>query len=327
MKDVFERILFFPSVTRSKILLLVGFTLAATFFEGFGVAMLFPVIDFIEKGKDFTALAESSRMWLSIERSLDFLSIPKTLLSLMAIVFSLLLIRQLFNYLKNIYSRWLSESVSSDIRSLGFQWFSRADMTFYDDHGVGELVNVLTIDGVRASGGIFTFFNLLAATVILLLYFFFLLLLSPGMTLFAMGVIGCVGLVLRTRIRKSRRIGGEVSKYNDIISASIVERLNGVRLLKLSASEDSEAAFVKGLSEKIRTNTYQLGRIKAKIEFLVDPMVIFAGLVILYFSVEVFQLSLATTGIFVFVLIRLLPYTKEFFNLRQGQSPGTAAPS
>ncbi len=299
-------------------MLLVGITLTATFFEGFGVAMLFPVIDFIEKGKDVTVLAESSRMWLHIVRALDFFSLPKTLIALMSVVFGLLLIRQLFNYLKNIYSRWLSERVSADIRTLGFHWFSRADMTFHDNHGVGELVNVLTIDGVRASGGIFTFFNLLAASVILLLYFLFLLLLSPGMTFFAMGVMGCVGVVLRSRIRKSSRIGTEVSKYNEIISASIVERLNGVRLLKLSASEDSEAAFVKGLSEKIRTNTYKLGRIKAKIEFLVDPMVILSGLVILYFSVEVFQLSLATTGIFIFVLIRLLPYTKEFFNLRQG---------
>ncbi|MBW1729205.1 MAG: ATP-binding cassette domain-containing protein [Deltaproteobacteria bacterium] len=52
-------------------------------------------------------------------------------------------------------------------------------------------------------------------------------------------------------------------------------------------------------------------------EFLVDPMVIMAGLIILYFSAEVFHMSLAKTGMFVFVLLRLMPYTKDIFNSRQ----------
>jgi len=317
MRKIIQSILFFPSVTKSKILLLLGITFTATFFEGFGVAMLFPIMDFIEKGKDFAVLVGSSKMWMYIGRTLDLFSIPKNLISLMAIVFSLLMVRQLFNYLKTIYSTWITENIFSDIRSVGFKWFARADMPFYDSHGVGQLINVLTVDGVRAGGGIFTFFNLLAASMIFTLYFIFLLILSTGMTLFAMGIMGCVGIILKSRITKSGKIGVEVSKYNNEISSSIIERLNGIRLLKLSATERSETAFVKGLSEKIKMNTYSLARIRAWMELLVDPMVILAGLIILYFSVEVFHMTLAKTGIFVFVLLRLMPYTKDIFNSRQ----------
>jgi ABC-type multidrug transport system fused ATPase/permease subunit len=46
-------------------------------------------------------------------------------------------------------------------------------------------------------------------------------------------------------------------------------------------------------------------------------MVVLAGLIILYFSVEIFHMSLAKTGIFIFVLLRLMPYTKDIFNSRQ----------
>ncbi len=46
MHNIIQSILFFPSITKSKILLLLGIILTATFFEGFGVAMLFPVMDF-----------------------------------------------------------------------------------------------------------------------------------------------------------------------------------------------------------------------------------------------------------------------------------------
>ncbi len=318
MKNILQAILFFPSVTKSKILLLLGITLTATLFEGFGVAMLFPVMDFIEKGKDFTVLADSSKMWMYIEKVFNLFFIPKCLISLMVVVFILLMIRQLFNYLKALYSTWITESIFADIRSAGFGWFAKADLPFYDNHGSGQLINVLIVDGVRAGGGIFTFFNLLAASIIFLLYFLFLLLLSPGMTLFGMAILGCVGLILRSRITRSGEIGIKVSQYNEKIASSILERLNGIRLLKLSATERNETRFVGNLSEKIKFSTYSLAKIRARMEFTVDPMVILAGLIILYFSVEIFNMTLAKTGIFIFVLLRLMPYTKDIFNSRQG---------
>jgi len=317
MRKIIQSILFFPSVTKSKIFLLLGIILTAAFFEGFGVAMLFPVMDYIEKGKDFNALADSSRMWSYIVKFFDLFSIPKNLIALMSIVFALLLIRQLFNYLKSIYSTWITQSIFADIRSTGFKWFADADMPFYDSHGIGELINVMTVDGMRASSGIFTFFNLLVASMIFVLYFVFLLILSPGMTLFAIGIMGCVGIILKSLITKSGEIGEEVSKYNEKISSSIVERLSGIRLLKLSATENSETDFIKGFSEKVKINTYDLVKIRARMEFMVDPMVILSGLIILYFSVEVFHMTLAKVGIFIFVLLRLMPYTKDIFNSRQ----------
>jgi len=310
-------VLFFPSVTKRRMVLLLGMTLTATLFEGFGVAMLFPVMDYIEKGRDFLELAKESRMWLYIDTIFSIFSIPKNLISLMVLVFLLLIVRQLFNYLRTVYSTWITEAIFADIRGEGFRWFVRADMPFYDIHGIGELVNVLTVDGIRAGSGIFTFFNLLAASMIFVLYFIFLLFLSPGMTLFAMGIMGCVGLVLKSRITRSGEIGLEVSKYNDKISASVVERLNGIRLIKLSATEEEEIRSIRGFSEKIRENTYKLARIRARMEFTVDPMVILAGLTILYLSSEVFHMTLAKTGIFIFILLRLMPYTKDMFNSRQ----------
>lgn len=297
--------------------MLIGITIAATLFEGFGVAMLFPIMDFIERGKNFEVLEESSRMWTYISKFFDVFSIPKTLIALMLIVFILLLVRQLFLFVKRVYSKWITEGILSDIRSMGFEWFVKADIRFFDSYGVGQLINVLTVDGVRAGGGIFTFFNLLAASLIFLFYLAFLLVLAPGMTFFAISIMACVGFILKSRIRKSNRIGNELSRHNERISSAIVERLSGIRLLKLCATENREVKHIKGLSEKIKTNSYSLGIIAATMELAVDPMVIFAGLVILYFSVEVFHMSLARTGIFVFVLLRLMPYTKDIFNSRQ----------
>ncbi|MDY7037867.1 MAG: ABC transporter ATP-binding protein, partial [Thermodesulfobacteriota bacterium] len=245
---------------------------------------------------------------------------PKNLIALMSIVFGLLMIRQFFNYLKSIYSKWITENILSDIRSAGFKRFTSADIPFYDSHGVGQLINVLTVDGLRAGGGIFSFFNLLTALMIFFLYFIFLLTLSMGMTVFALGIMSCVGFILKSRIKSSGEIGVKISKYNEKMSSSIVERLNGIRLLKLSATEHNETAYIKDLSENIKINSYNLTRIRARMELVVDPMVILAGLIILYFSSEVFHMTLAKTGIFIFILLRLMPYTKLIFISRQSMA-------
>lgn len=317
MRKFFDTILFFPSLTRARIVGLLAITLAATVFEGFGVAMLFPVMDFIEKGRDFQSLAATSSMWFYLDQGFGLLGIPKTLVALMCAVLCLFMVRQVFSYLKNTQSRWVTERILTDIRSTGFESFVQADIAFFDGHSVGQLVNALVVDGVRAGTGVFSFFTLLSACLVFALYLFFLMLLSPGMTLCAIVIMGCVALVLKPRIAESGEVGKRVSEYNERTSNSIVERLNGMRLIKLSGTEQREADHVGSLSEEIMQNSYHIIRIRAKTEVLVDPIVILAGLAVLYFSVEVFKMTLGETGVFIFVLLRLLPYTKEIFGSRQ----------
>ena len=279
--------------------------------------MMFPVMDFIEKGENIDALAGTSKMWHYINVIFDFSHIPKSLLSLMVIVFCLLLSRQVFIYLKLIYSTWVTESIFSDIRSIGFKWFVKADLQFYDQYGTGQLINAITTDGIRAGGGIFSLFNLMTSLIIFGFYLILMFILSHWMTVFALGIMGCVAFILKSKIKKSAIVGGEVSKYNDIISSSIIERLNGIRLIKLAATEENEIDRIRDLSNKIKYNTYDLAKIRAKMEFVVDPIVIFAGLVILYLSAGVLKLSLAKTGMFIFILLRLMPYAKDIFKSRQ----------
>lgn len=312
-----RQILYFPSVTKGKIFLLLGMILVGTVVEGFGVAMLFPIVEFVEKGRDFASLANSSKMWLYLGRVFDLFRIPKTLLALMSVVFALLLIRQIFNYLKMLYRNWISEGICADIRSEGFRWFIQADVSFYDSHSVGQIINALSVDGTRAGGAVFSAFNLAGACIVFAVYFTLLLMLSPGMTFLAMAIMAALGLSLRSRFRKSEKIGVEMSRNNEEISTALIERLSGMRLVRLCTTEEAEAAFVKGLSESIRKNAFRLAKVRARAEFVIDPMVVLAGLIILYLSVEVFAMGLAKTGVFIFVLLRLMPFVKEVFDLRQ----------
>jgi len=321
MKKVFNAILFFPSVIKLKIFYLTIITLTASVFEGFSVASFYPILDFIvrvvEKGESFDALEQSSRMWFAIGKVFGALSIPKNLIGLILITYCLLLVRQLINYIKTTYSAFMSENINADIRNLGFSSFASTKYDFYDSHNVGTLVNVLTTDGARAGAGIFTFFNLLGTSAIFINYFIILLLISVKMTMLSLLIMALVALILRSRITISEKIGNRISKDNENILSSIVERLNGIRLIKLTATEYTEKQRVIDISEKIRKNSYSISKIKATIEAVVDPIVAAAGLISLYFSFAVLQMQLSNAVFFIFILFRLLPFTKEIFSSRQ----------
>ena len=88
--------------------------------------------------------------------------------------------------------------------------------------------------------------------------------LSPWMTLVSIGVMVGVGCLVRGLNRKSRRLGEELSGHNDRISSAMVERLSGIRLLKLAASEKREVANLRDLSRQIKMDSYDLSRIRAR---------------------------------------------------------------
>ena len=325
MKKVVKSIFSFPTVTKSKVSLLLGLTTMATFFEGFGVAMLFSVMDFIEKRKDFATLADSSRMWSYIEGAFGLLHIPRTLVSLMAVVFGLLLIKQLFSYWKNLYGAWLTESVLEGVRNEGFESFIKAKMEFFDSMAVGQLVDALGVDGQRAVKGVFSFFSLLVATAVFVFYFVFLLVLSFELTLFAMAIIAVVVLVFRPLIAKTAKIGVCISKNSGKLSSAIIERLEMARVVKLACKEDEETQHIAGFSKSIKIGSYSIARLRAKMEFVTDPMVVLVGLTILYVSIEIYHTGLAKVGVFILVLLRLMPHVKNIFNSRQSLAASTGS--
>ena len=109
-----------------KVAFCLVLTLLATFFEGFSIAMLLPVLEFIEKGGDLAVLSGIGSYWTYLIPFAEWLSVPVSLVTLVSAVFLLLLLRQAFTYARTLYSFWLSVSILTDIRRNGFGWLLRA---------------------------------------------------------------------------------------------------------------------------------------------------------------------------------------------------------
>jgi len=181
----------------------------------------------------------------------------------------------------------------------------------------GHLVNLVTTEAQRAMGHLQSLFTLVANAVVVAGYFVVLLWVSIPMTLLAVLILGTAALIVNYHVRHTRRLSRQTTSVNKAFSFDLVERLSAFRLIKLTATEAREIDHVDRASCKVRDYNYWLAKLMARIDLILEPIVVLGGLSILYFSIEVFSLSLAQVGLFMLILLRLLPISKEVLRSRQ----------
>lgn len=312
-------------LTRRRILTFLGIALAAAACDGFGMTMFLPVLEYIDKGQSPEVLAAGSRTWSALAAVFGAVGLPLTFAALLGVVLGLILLRVGLNYLRQCYTVWLTQTALHHTRMSLFTSLVGADYGLFDSQSTGRIVNLASNEAVRVGGYFGAAFTLAIQAVLISGFLGVLLWLNPAMTLFAVAILGLGGGLVYVFIRQTRRLGRQVTTSNTTLTFLLVERLTGIRLLKLSAAGEREAARLDRSSEEVRESYYQLQKINARVELLLEPVVATAGLCILFVSVSVFHMTLAEVGLFMLILLRLLPLCKELLRSRQSLMGNSAA--
>lgn len=307
----------FFGLTRQRVSLFVFLTIAAAFFEGFGMAMFLPVLEFVEKGQDVALLAEKSGMWKRLIDLFTYLDVSVTLMSLLAVAIMMMLLRVVFIYARQVYSAWLGQEVLHTTRSNLFDAYAAMDYGNYTKLSSGGIINVLTTEAQRAGGSFNALFALASNSVVVLGFAGVLLWISAPLTGLAIAFLAVAGTVVAYYVRHTRKYSHKATGANDRYSRMVLERLGGYRLMKLTATAEREAGRVRGASGQVRDLLFWLAKIIASVDLIMEPMALLAGGGILYFAVEHFGMSLAEVGLFVMILLRMLPLAKEIMKSRQ----------
>ena len=203
------------------------------------------------------------------------------------------------------------------IRTEGFRRIVTADLDYMLSLGSGRAMSLLTVEGYRAGFAISVVFSFLASLLVLGVYVALLGRISPGMTLLSAALLGATGGLMSRATRHSKTLGEAISAGNEDLGVMLSERLRGIRLLKLSGTELQEAERIATISAQVRDATTRMIRIGAVIDSLLEPIVVLIACGMVFVAVEILRLPLAQIGLFVFVLVRLLPMLKELPKTRQ----------
>jgi len=292
------------------IVTLVFLSLIVTATEIFGMGIFLPIFQYIRLDGDIDALVLDSPVWQYLINMFIFFDIEPSLVVLLILSFSFFLCRQLFTYITNVYNASIKQKITQIIQNRIFNRYIKANSTYHDKILVGNLVNVITTEVSRAVRGVMSPMGLIAQSIMLLGYFFLLLILSWEMTLASIAVLLLASLAPRTWIKKSKNTGRKLVGANTMMSEFLIGRLRSPRLVRLAGTEVAEKnEFYKLTSAQRKLNVHD-ATLQAKTNAILEPVVIGISMFFIYFSYTVLHLNVDIIGLYLVILLRLLPIVK-----------------
>lgn len=291
---------------RTVVLLFLGNALAIIF-EALGVATLLPIFEMLRSGGTVDSAKLTGRHWDMLREVASVLGIPITLGFLLLLSFVMICMRQLFSYLNGRAYGMAQLRLANKIRHRAFMGFLRTDMSLQDRARVGEIAADLTSELDRALATIFVIVRVFSTCLQMVVYLTGLFFLSVQMTLISLCLMAIGVYFTRGLLGEIKRAGVAITDYNVQLTAFIVERLKHARLIRLSGTEKAEAAAFTELSIKHSQHTVEQKLAASKLNLLPEPIALGFSYVVLYAGAQVFGLSFDRLGLFVVVLIRLMP--------------------
>lgn len=302
---------------RRSAVLMLSLHVLSTAFESLGVAMLLPVFEFIKADGATTTLAADSQIWRVILAVYEAAGIEVNLITLLLVSFFSIVLRQTFTFGRLIYMAMVHNRMIADMRNNLFQTYLGAGLAYQDREALGDLVNDMTTDLQRGAGAIFGSITLLGYLSLIIVYTAVLMALSLDMTIAALIAGGIAFVALRRLFRATSQIGGRVTQANQDMSSFLIQRLKATRLVRLSGMENAEIDAMKRLTGKQKQTMVHLASLLARIEVVVEPIVVGFALIFLYSGVTWFNMEIEQIGLFLLIVLRLLPVMKEALRTRQ----------
>lgn len=300
-----------------KVVIIAVLTILVVGTEAFGLMMLYPILQFLEAGRDAAVLGESSKLWSVINSAFEFVGIPVVLESLLMIVLVMIVARQLVQFVQTVYLARIRESVARLFRIRVFGAIIESNRTFIDQTGSGAFVQ--TVQTLCHFGGTAIESLSKLGMVVLALSIY-------GGALFVVTPITTAGVVLTalllSRFARHFRRQAETSSKKMVQEAEnftqyLTERYRAWRLLKFGKNKQVEEKKFRVNAKTFGNIQYQIALYAAKLQLFLTPVAGIFVIIILYISVEYLSLTLAEITLFVFIYLRVMPMVNSVLAGRQ----------
>ncbi|MCC5621563.1 ABC transporter ATP-binding protein [Nostoc sp. CHAB 5715] len=235
------------------------------------------------------------------------------------ILFTIFL-KNLATYASVLASSSLTRKLTSDMRETGLKLLLEVDIDYYAKTKVGDLINRLGGEIGRAASAIGSTVRMVILGITILVFVGLLLSISWQLTIAATLLLSLVTLINQYAISQSRNFGKQLSEMSRAYSISVLETLNGIRLVKATGNEEKEYQRIKKLIRDRELADFQSQVNSEAITPLSEVMGITALLLIVLLSKTFFagQVSSLSTVLltYLLVLLRVLPLISQLNSIR-----------
>ena len=292
--------------SRNEVLKLMILTISFALFEGIGIGILLPILEYAEKGF-FDIHSLQGQVLLSIQRIFDLKEGRLTLFTLLTLAFIPLVIRTVLQYARDIEAAKLKFKIATNLRRNAVDGFIHADLAFLTSHAKGELFSALTVESDRAAEAMASRIVFVNALMLFCIYIILLFILSPILALYTLPIFLIVAFVFRYQGDTATSLSTAVSEKNTRFGEQISDYLNGIIRIKMRAQEAKTTSILDARIQQIMASLFNIEKLRVLVEIGIYPVLILSAFYVLYIAVAHLEMSLAGLGLFMFILIRLLP--------------------
>ncbi len=302
-------------------------SISGALFNGIGTTLIVPVILAIV-GQNLNSQESPAILKLIIT---PFEQVPDNYrIGVMAAAVVLIIsIKNLTSYASTLASGLLARLITTDMREAGLKVLLEVDLDYYAKTKVGDLINSLGGEVARAASTINIVIRVFTVIITILVFAGLLLAISWQLTIAATILLSLVTLVNQYSISRSKDYGKMLSEMSKNYSIAVLEVMNGMRLVRSTANEDREYQKIIKL---IRDRENAEFKSQANSEAIVpvsEVMGIVALVMIVLLSKQFFGNQVASLSqvilIYLFTLLRVLPYISQLNVIRSGFASASAS--
>lgn len=144
--SIFRQIVHYFSVYKkyigSRFYIVFVLTALAATTEGFGIAMLLPLIDAADLGFGGDTL-DQSQVKIALQTVLDFLGIGTSLIGILIFIGLIFLFKGVIVFSAHAYQSHLKSQLMREMKALMFDKYATMDYDYYSKHNTGHFINVI----------------------------------------------------------------------------------------------------------------------------------------------------------------------------------------
>ena len=292
--------------SKNIIILLVGGVLVSIS-EVISIGMFLPVFEYMSADGDINILLNEGLYWKYIINASEYVGYSLSLGFLLTLVILAIIVRQVIVYFVTLYDAKIAFKMLQRGKIKLFDAYIGSTMEAIEEVRAGDIINLISIEinnmrrGLMAPLGLITiFFQILSLSYVSLL-------LSYQMTFFSFVLIIFTALLPSYWLKTSLRLGYLFTNANKELSLFLTQRIKHPRIIKLLSIMGKEGKQLVELTDNQRHAGFKRTVVSAKIQASTEPLVSTLGVLFIYISIVVYKLDIEVVGIFLLILMRMVP--------------------
>lgn len=300
------------------IIILVALVFLSSVAEMIGIGMFLPIFEFINSQAESGGNVDLDGVLHYINAFLIQFGVDPSFVILLLITFTMFLVSKIIMYVVSYTKAYYLGKITRDMRNKLLKKYLSASSNYYDRVDMGHFVNSNISELGPAITGVMTPINLIVTAFSAIGSIALLFILSYQLTI-ASVILIVLSMIFPYRwVKATTGAGKKNSRFNSRTTSFLLGRLRSPRLVRLSGTADSEIHEYSCLTEKQRELTLIVHLLKARVNLVLEPLVIGISLVMLYFSMIVLKLEISVVILFMAVTVRIVPIINSLVGQVQG---------